>query len=338
MGGDGGVIASNRRYLRGAGSASHTADRARTKRTQEEEHQECRETMRNCALTGETLLFLPAPTSKSNGSDLETSTSDSTIVACPYGKLYGREAAVEALLRRKATATAASTNGSAKLGEEDETNTSGLGSHIRGLKDLHTARFHLTKKKTSNKMEYIPTCPITGDELNGIQPAFVIVKTKLKTKSKSNNELDENVNVLSERAIKEMGTEALQAEYGPFEKDSMIRLAPHQRDLESIKEKLLALREEQLQLKKSKKKSSKKRSSEDLKSQSTSISKTKKVKEITSTSINNKNNLSHSTDAVSMARINVASAVATNSALSSLFNKNKSSLSEKEKNDNLFVR
>lgn len=258
MGGDGGVIASNRLYLRGAGKACHTADRERYKKTQEEEHQECRETMRMCALKGEALMFKPNNHETVNGNSqkggLTSVTSDNSIAVCPYGKLYEREAAIEALLRRKLNERS-DHNGS----EDDD---SALGPYIRGLKDLHEVRFHLVPKSThknASKIEYVPTCPITGEELNGVQPAFAIIKSKKKSSSKrdENNDSKGHVNVLSERAVKEMGIENLQLEYGPFEQKNMIRLAPPHRELQSIKDKLSALRAEENQLKKSKKESKK---------------------------------------------------------------------------------
>merc|ERR1712127_849677 len=102
--------------------------------------------------------------------------------------------------------------------DREDTYSSGLGSYIRGLKDLHSVRFLLLLIKNSNKEEYIPICPITGDELNGQQPAIVIIRPKSKQTKQ-----EHYVNVLSDRAIKEMGISALQAEYGPFQEEHMIR-------------------------------------------------------------------------------------------------------------------
>ena len=86
-------------------------------------------------------------------------------------------------------------------------------------------------------------CPITGSEIgSGYVPSFVIVRAtksnekKEKLAGKNNgvnadgggdeDEISRGPNVLSERAIKEMGIAGLQAEYGPFEERDMIRLAP----------------------------------------------------------------------------------------------------------------
>lgn len=79
MGGDGGVVAVNRRYMRGAGQADHTGDFQRNSENQE---YNALEAMTNCALTKAPLL----PSSKN---------SSGPIVACKFGRLYHKEAAVE---------------------------------------------------------------------------------------------------------------------------------------------------------------------------------------------------------------------------------------------------
>ena len=197
MGGDGGVIASNRRYMRGAGTAEHKEHRDETL-----ERQEIARTMQCCAASSQPLQF---------------SSSSSVIVTCPFGNLYHKEAAVEALLRRK---------------QDDDTV---LGEHIRGLKDLHEVRFHLDG---SNNI--IPICPITGRELNGSIPAVALIPGKAG-----------QCNVVSERGIQEMGTE-FEAEYGPVEEK--IRLAPPLDVLMEIKARLEEKRALSSLSKKSKKK------------------------------------------------------------------------------------
>lgn len=261
MGGDGGVIASNRRYLRGAGKADHTADAASSKNNEQES---AVERMRTCHLTKAPLNF----------------SSPKQIVACPYGRLYSKEAAVEALLRR--------TQQQQEKGDE-------LGSHIRGLKDLIPVRFHMEGEK--------PTCPVTGVELNGKHPAFLIPKSK-------------GLNVLSERALKEMGMEALQADYGPFEKSDMIRLAPPESIMEEIKE-AVAKKQELEKANKKSKKQGKKRKKHDAKSTSPQKSKTQKT-------------------VADAARERVASAVASNDVLSSLFTSSQKG-TDKERADRLFT-
>jgi hypothetical protein len=209
MGGDGGVIASNRRYMRGAGTADCTADTQRSRgEKQQFEHEDARERMRTCALTNLPLQF-----------------GDQAIVACPYGRLYGKEAAVEALLRRK------------------QSDKDVLGPHIRGLKDLYEVRFHLTEQSKGGK---VPTCPVTGVECNGQLPIILLVPGKKDTP-----------NVVSQRAFKIMGNEELQTEYGPFSEE--VRLAPPVSEMEEIVGKLEAKRV------KSKDKSSKKSSKKEKK-------------------------------------------------------------------------
>lgn len=207
MGGDGGTISSNRLFLRGAGKACHTADHPSNarKRAKVEDLERARLTMSTCAISGTALLDIIQLPDKSGGAD---------IVACPYGKLYEREKTLEALLKRS------------QIGFTDDKTASLIGSHIRGMKDLHPVRFHVVSSTSS---AYAAACPITGSEIgNGNIPSYLIIRTKAKhkKKSESSGEVTQNPNVLSERAVKEMGIDVLQAEYGPFEEKDMIRLAP----------------------------------------------------------------------------------------------------------------
>ena len=213
MGGDGGTISSNRTYLRGAGKACHTADHPSNalKRAKLEEAELARLTMTTCAVSGAVLDI--SPVDKGGGS-----VGGIGIVACPHGRLYKRENALEALLRRS-------------QGAGDDGKTSPLGNYIRGMKDLYPVRFHVVP--TSNgEGGYIAACPITGSEIgNGNIASYLIVRAKSKDKkdkkkSGETDEVEKNPNVLSERALKEMGLDGLQAEYGPFEEKDMIRLAP----------------------------------------------------------------------------------------------------------------
>lgn len=207
MGGDGGTISSNRAYLRGAGKADHTADHKRfnASRTKEEEAERARTVLGCCAISGEALDLTPN----------KEGVSKADIVACPYGRLYKRENALEALLTRS-------------CGEGSAEKLERIG-HIRGRKDLHPVRFNIQKKEDGN---YAATCPITGSEIGGGSvPCHLVVK------SCASAEGNDMPNVISERAIQEMGVVKLQDEYGPFEKKDMIRLAPPDRDLEEIQKK-----------------------------------------------------------------------------------------------------
>jgi hypothetical protein len=353
MGGDGGVVATNRRYMRGAGSASHTADtkRASASAIAEAERESIVETMKTCSITGCGLRY------------------NEDIVTCPYGKLYGKEAAVKALLRRleeEKNQSSTDVNGNGN-GEQSESN--GLGWYIRGLKDLKPVRFQLRNKNTNTNTDTntntntgkseinqipIPVCPITSIELNGLQPAFVIVKKKMKKKKKSkddnDNDNEDQPNVLSEKAIKQMGVQALQEEYGPFEYEDMIRLAPPPgRILDGIKSKLEERRSVEQELNRTKMSSKKKRKHDKshknnkamvaVNSTTNSATTVKKMK-TTTTETKNKKSISKgmkSIQTIDDVRNNVAATVASSAALSSLFSdKKQSNLTDKQKTDNLF--
>lgn len=248
MGGDGGVIASDRRYMRGAGQADNTGDSKRASKAAiaEAEREAQIQAMTTCAITGGTLDY-------------------NHVVVCPFGRLYNREAAVEALLRRK---TKHATDRDGK-GEDGDDATMELGWQVRGLKDLHPAHFQLLKNVSNNGGgggvdTFVPICPITSVELNGIQPAYLIIKRKDTAKRGKGEDIDDDnareriPNVLSEKAIKEMGMDALQEEYGPFEKDDMIRLVPSSMALAEIKDRLKAKWESEKISKKKRKKGTKK--------------------------------------------------------------------------------
>jgi len=217
MGGDGGVVATNRRYMRGAGTADHTGDYSRD--AQNKEHNAL-EAITTCALT-------KAPLFAGNG-------SSGPIVACVFGRLYQKEAAVEALLTKKSGASSATGTSSV------------LGDHIRKLSDLHSVRFHRDTPSGDAKKKGFTnvTCPITGKTLQGIIPAILLVPGKEGTP-----------NVLSESALDQLPKEELELEYGPIKQN--IRLAP---PLELLKQ----IQEEELQrrLQKKQKKNKKKRKPE----------------------------------------------------------------------------
>lgn len=213
MGGDGGVVATNRKYMRGAGSADHTGDHERSKQQQTINMAEA---MSTCAMTK---TKLP---------------KDSPIVACPYGRLYSKEAAVQALLRRKTHNND---------GAEDT-----LGEHIRKLSDLYDVRFHYDNDDKT-------TCPITGKALNGSIPAILCLPGK-----------PESPNVISESAFQQLSSEELETEYGPIQKK--VRLAPPLTLLEQIRIEVKQQHlneEEERKNKKSKKKKRKREGGEEKK-------------------------------------------------------------------------
>jgi len=313
MGGDGGVVATNRRYMRGAGSASHTADskRASASAIAEAERESIVEMMKTCAITGGKLNY------------------KEDIVACPYGKLYGKEAAVKALLRRLEEERNGNSN--------DATKKMDLGWHVRGLKDLKPVRFHIvTNKLTNGESKQVPICPVTSIELSGMQPVFLIVQKKLKKKKKDKNKdnddpkREDQPNVLSEKAIKQMGIDALQEEYGPFDQDDLLRLAPPPGQiLDNIKSRLEEKRIEQESEKTKKKRKLNKNSKEQNQKSLVPMKLAKKPKPNHGT----KSGVSRTVNDV---RNDVAAAVASSAALSSLFTDKQSALTEKEKKDSLF--
>jgi len=213
MGGDGGVIPKNRRYLRGAGAAEKTGNVSVVDATNDPKvlKEERSRAMKVCALSGKPLIL-----------------KQTKIVVCPLGRLYNKESVVEALLMRKKK------NKDARL------------DHIRGLKDLHDVRFH-TIPKSSEDTQLVAACPIRGSELNGHIPAVVLVPGNPDT-----------VNVVSERALKELGEEVILGEYGPAEEK--IKLFPIGEELEEIKTRVMAT---VLAQKSSKKKDKKKRKRDD---------------------------------------------------------------------------
>lgn len=293
MGGDGGVIASNRKYLRGAGTADSTGDSQRHGPEPATVHAVCQELLTTCYLTKHPL----------HGNS--TSSVSSSIVADPYGRLYLKEAAVEALLRRK------NKQQQQQHGKEDA-----LGTHIRGLKDLYDVHFQYNAGK--------PTCPVTGRELNGHHPALLIRShhkhkgiTTTTTTSVENSSSKCTINVISERVLKELGKEALQGEYGDL--DNVLRLAPPPSMMEEIME---TVRRDQ---EKSSSQKDKKRKGHNIGNPTTTTVTTadgaKVVKRLKATT---------------QQRVNAA--VQSNEILSSLFTDTTKQMSDKEKKDTLFAR
>lgn len=345
MGGDGGTVSTNRTYLRGAGKACHTADHPSNalKRAKVEDAERAKLILSTCAVSGAVLHLSPSKSSSSS------SVSSMDLVACPYGKLYKRENVLEALLYRSQT------TGTGGGGGDDKHNL--LGTHIRGMKDLHPVRFHVvtsqgkTNGNGSNQPTYNPSCPITGSEFAS-GGCYLIVRTKSKDKKKNaktddNDEVANNPNVLSERAIKEMGIAGLQAEYGPFEESDMIRLAPTKTVFEEEIRTKWESRMEEERIAKLKKKKDKKRKrgndEEDDKKKKSPVqpSDVKPSKPMHRNGGKKSSNIAQITtkkSAVDEARSTVQSAVAQNALLSNLFgtDKKKSNKTEDEKRRELF--
>lgn len=304
MGGDGGVIASNRKYMRGAGTADHTADMNR----HASQKFNAKEVMTMCALTK-----TPLNGSKSDGGG--------TIVSDPYGSLYHKEAAVQALLARKQK-------------DGSSTSTITIGPHVRRLADLYEVRFY---RETKDKE---PACPITAKALTGSIPAILLVPGK-----------DGSPNVVSESALSQLSADELEGEFGSIRKK--VRLAPNPVVLETIKDQVQQEQEkedeERRKAKKDKKKDKKGKRKRD-KDKMPSFSE-KKIRsnntvgvqkaEATIHSSAARNIKSSSSSSSSMGKqiqSRVDTAIEKSSVLSSLFTNKSAKISEKEKKDNLFAR
>ena len=212
MGGDGGTKAIQRAYLRNAGSATTTGDGARpssssavdpTVVAQERVHR-----WTHCALTDQPLFGSTSSTTSGTGTTDNTNTTTTTdinsIVACPYGRLYFREAVVEALIRRKQHEKEVPS--ASAIGKEPASDSEIR--HIRGLKDLYAVQFHVHNHR--------PVCPITARELTGkgcVAYALLLLK----------NEDHRAAPVVSQYALQQIGEDELLQEYGATRK---LRLAP----------------------------------------------------------------------------------------------------------------
>lgn len=224
MGCDGGVLAMQRKFMRGMGVKLND-------KVPEEVSRRLRALIRSrcCAVSNEELR--------------------DPIVACELGHLYNKEAVLLALLERTLNPAF---------------------QHIRGMKDLIACRFtpnpnyaeenggggsESNEAKGSEAAgagagagagggdeEPVPRfiCPVTRVEMNAKQP-FVVLRTTGW--------------VLSERALKEIGVANLQAEYGPFEADDVIRLVPE----EDVEKELRSRMEERRAKAKSEKKEKKRK-------------------------------------------------------------------------------
>jgi hypothetical protein len=187
MGGDGGVIATQRAFARGVGKS----DEAKRDNKNIRDEQTARAT--TCALTNEIL--------------------QSPLVSCELGNIFNKEAILTALIEKRVP---------------DEL------SHIRGLKDIKTLEFATAITKDGRN---IRVCPITQDEFNGSCPFVVIWSTG---------------KVLSEKAIREIGIDGLQEEYGPFTSADFVKLIPVEQEMDRARAAMHNRREAKKAGKKSK--------------------------------------------------------------------------------------
>ncbi|MGK3744513.1 MAG: hypothetical protein ACI90V_011373, partial [Bacillariaceae sp.] len=314
MGGDGGVIASNRKFMRGAGTADLTADF--NHHAKEKVKHNAQDAMTTCALTKTPLLHVTS----TNSATINTNTH--TIVADPYGRLYHKEAAVHALLKRKRQAGD---------GDDSAAAADTIGPQVRRMNDLYDVRFHFD----NNSSNVTPSCPITGKALTGSISAILLVST---TKS-------DGPNVVSESALKQLSMDELQEEYGCIQRK--VRLAPDPTLLETIKEQVQKEHdkdEEERNAKKAAKKKNKRKLRDDGGgSDNNKIKKRKEKKDtkaIICTKATAKAISSSSSSLGQQVQSRVDSAIKKNTIYSSIFvDKSLSSkISEKEKKDNLFAR
>jgi hypothetical protein len=209
MGNDGGVLAMQRKYMRGLGNKMG-------EKPSEEMNKRFRALIRSrvCAVSSEALR--------------------DPIVACELGHLYNKEAVLLALLERtlnpafahirgmkdlipcrftinpnwtdETAAVAAANEASAASEAKGESNNAGIGAFV-------------DEDMTS---KYI--CPVARVEMNAKQPFVVIRSTGW---------------VLSERALKEIGAASLQDEYGPFDvADDLIRLVPDEEEETELRRRM----------------------------------------------------------------------------------------------------
>jgi len=159
----------------------------------------------------------------------------SPVVADEVGNLFSKEAVLKRLLDKNMPVEF---------------------SHIRGLRDVIECRFFANPSwseegksseaaggtsssgpgmqwSTDNDSLSPYSCPVASVEMNGRHP-FVVLRGTTKP-----------VNVLSERAIKQVGTDALQEEYGPFTGDDVIKVVPSEEERPQLVARMAARREEE---------------------------------------------------------------------------------------------
>jgi len=184
MGGDGGTIATGRKYLRGA------------KLTEADEVKNVKANQllrtRFCSYSNDKL--------------------EEPIVCDELGNLFNKEAILNALVNKSMTIQFA---------------------HIRSLKDIKTLKLckNLNYSILDEKESELPaffSCPITKMEFNGNHPFVAIWSTGY---------------VLSEKALREVGFESLQIEYGPYKSTDVIKLIPLESELPLQIEEMIARRQ-----------------------------------------------------------------------------------------------
>ena len=142
-------------------------------------------------------------------------------------------------------------------------------SHIRGLRDIIPCIFFKNKSASDTASSnadawsmdtWSPySCPIANVEMNGRYPFVVLRKKKKSSISSSSSSAEEKpcVNVISEKALKQVGIAALQDEYGPFDEEDVIKLVPSEEERECLVHKMQSRRDREMARKAEKKKTKK---------------------------------------------------------------------------------
>lgn len=129
------------------------------------------------------------------------------IVSCELGNLFNKAAILTALLDKSLQVNPAF-------------------SYIRGRKDLQTCKF--TVNPDQSKKGSAPfMCPVTKLEMNGQLPFVIVWPTG---------------HVISEKAVREIGSAGLQAEYGPFSPADLVKLCPLEEEQPAQIEQMISRR------------------------------------------------------------------------------------------------
>jgi hypothetical protein len=219
MGGDGGVLPTGRKFIRGCGKS--VEDKKEDGRNISKS-QVLRTTV--CAQSCEPLM--------------------EPIIACEMGNLYSKESILKAFIDKALNP---------------------LFSHLRGMKDIKTLKLtpnpaYSPEKELDGERRPKFVCPITSMEFNGIHPFVVIWSTGF---------------VISEKAIREIGIDGLQQEYGPFTMQDVVHLIPGDAELKEQRSHMEIRRENMKNGKKDGKKTKRDRESDSNNATSSSSSSNK---------------------------------------------------------------
>lgn len=206
MGGDGGVFAVNRKFF---AACRNTSKDGQSDATENEERQIKLNKRfikcRTCAITNEELV--------------------EPIVACRLGYLYTKENLLTALLNKTLHSNFSHVKGLKHVKEVILTPNSEYSSDSSGCSGGVAGDGGIGKEDSELSSRYM--CPVTQLPLNGLY-SFVLIWT--------------TGYILSDKAIREIGEEGLQLEYGPFSTadDDVVRLIPPEEELNTRRATLQA--------------------------------------------------------------------------------------------------